>query len=326
MKFLDEAKVYIKSGDGGAGCVSFRREKYVEFGGPDGGDGGDGGSIYVEVTSNLNTLIDYRYQQHFKARRGQHGMGAGCTGAKGSSITLQVPQGTQIFYEDKTTLLTDLTKIGEKIILANGGKGGRGNTRFKTSTNRAPRYADHGILGEEMWLWLKLKSIADVGLIGLPNAGKSTFISVISKARPKIADYPFTTLVPNLGTVKVYDKHFVVADIPGLIVGAHQGIGLGHKFLAHIERCKMLLHLIDINHKDVVKSYSEIREEIIKYGHNIDNKKEVIILNKVDISSDKNTKQQIQNLKTATDKPVFIISAVQKKGLDNVLHEISKYI
>ena len=251
MKFLDQAKIFIQSGDGGAGCVSFRREKYIEFGGPNGGDGGKGGSVYLEAVENLNTLIDFRYQQHFKAKKGQNGMGSQMTGSKGDDIIIKVPVGTEVLAEDGETLIVDMVNPGQKFLIAKGGDGGRGNTQFKSATNQAPRYAEPGWPGEEMWVWLKLKVIADVGLVGLPNAGKSTFLSVVTQARPKIADYPFTTLHPNLGVAWVDNYEMVIADIPGLIEGAHEGVGLGDRFLKHVERCAALIHLIDVNN-DVV--------------------------------------------------------------------------
>src|SRR5207248_1699171 len=262
MKFLDEAKVYIRSGDGGNGCVAFRREKYIEFGGPSGGNGGRGGDVIVEAVDGLNTLIDYRYQQHFKAPRGTHGMGKDRHGASGKDITLKVPVGTQIFDEDRETLLADLTKVGEHVVLANGGNGGFGNAHFKSSTNRAPRHANPGQLGEERWIWLRLKLIADAGLVGLPNAGKSTFLSVVSAAKPKIADYPFTTLHPQLGVVNALAREFVLADIPGLIEGAHEGAGLGDRFLGHVERCRVLLHLIDATCEHAGQAYKTVRTEL----------------------------------------------------------------
>src|ERR1700733_7578087 len=261
MKFLDQAKIYIRSGNGGAGCVSFRREKFIEFGGPDGGNGGRGGDVVAECVDGLNTLIDYRYQQHFKAKTGGHGMGKNRTGANGASMVLKVPKGTQIFDEDNETLLADLTAIGERVVLAKGGNGGFGNAHFKTSTNRAPRRANPGLAGEERTIWLRLKLIADAGLVGLPNAGKSTLLASVSAAKPKVADYPFTTLNPNLGMVTIVRAGFVMADIPGLIEGASLGVGLGHKFLKHIERCKILLHLIDSTDPDAIKNYETVRQE-----------------------------------------------------------------
>jgi len=281
MKFLDQAKIYVKSGDGGAGCVSFHREKFIEFGGPDGGDGGRGGDIIVEAVPNLNTLIDYRYQQHFKARRGNHGMGKNRTGKDSPAIVLRVPIGTQILDEDHATLLHDLTRPG-RVILAKGGDGGFGNAHFKSSTNQAPRHSTPGWKGQERWVWLRLKLIADVGLIGLPNAGKSTLLSAVSRARPKIADYPFTTLHPQLGVVGIDDQEFVLADLPGLIEGAHEGAGLGHRFLGHAERCRVLIHLVDGTEEDVVTSYRTIRKELSAYNPTLAEKPEILCLNKCD--------------------------------------------
>jgi len=321
MKFLDQAKVFIKSGDGGAGCISFRREKYIEFGGPDGGDGGNGGSVYAEAVPSLNTLIDYRYQQHFKARRGYHGMGSNRKGAHGGDITLQLPVGTQIFLENNETLIADMTEVGQRILLAEGGLGGRGNTRFKSSVNRAPRRADTGLPGEEMWIWLRLKLIADAGLVGLPNAGKSTFLSVTTRAKPKIADYPFTTLHPQLGVVYVDKKEFVLADIPGLIEGAHQGTGLGDRFLGHIERCKTLIHLIDATQEDVVGAYHTIRQELTQYGHELDQKPELVVLNKIDALLQEEVDEKAGELEKVIGKKPLLISAVAKKGLDEVLRQ-----
>src|SRR4051812_7807423 len=266
MKFLDEAKVYIRSGDGGNGCVAFRREKYIEFGGPSGGNGGRGGDVVIEAVGGLNTLIDYRYQQHFKAPRGTNGMGKDRHGANGKPITLKVPVGTQVFDEDRETLIHDFTRLGEKFVLAEGGNGGFGNAHFKSSTNRAPRNANPGQPGDERWIWLRLKLIADAGLVGLPNAGKSTFLSKVSAARPKIADYPFTTLHPQLGVVNADGREFVLADIPGLIEGAHEGVGLGDRFLAHVERCRVLLHLIDATCEHAGKAYKTVRAELDAYG------------------------------------------------------------
>lgn len=321
MKFLDQAKVYIKSGAGGGGSISFRREKFIEFGGPDGGDGGDGGSVYVEVVQGLNTLIDYRYQQHFKAERGHHGQGRGRSGSKGADIILRVPQGTQVFYENQKTLLADLTELGEKILLAQGGQGGRGNIHFKSSINQAPRRADPGMPGEELSLWLRLKLIADAGLVGLPNAGKSTFLSVVSRAKPKIADYPFTTLHPNLGIVYVDDQEFCVADIPGLIEGASEGVGLGHRFLGHVERCKVLIHLIDGTEEDVVGSYKTIRTELEKYADELGSKEEIIVINKSDALLEEDLAEKKAALEKASGKDVLVISAVQKEGVTELLRK-----
>src|SRR6201997_3400556 len=282
MKFLDEAKVYVRSGDGGNGCVAFRREKFIEFGGPSGGNGGRGGDVIIEAVSGLNTLIDYRYQQHFKAERGVNGMGKDRHGANGKAIVLKVPVGTQVFDEDRETLIHDFTTLGEKFVLAQGGNGGFGNAHFKTSTNRSPRNANPGQEGEERWIWLRLKLIADAGLIGLPNAGKSTLLARLSRAKPKIADYPFTTLRPQLGVVSAHGEEFVLADLPGLIEGASEGAGLGHRFLGHVERCAVLLHLIDATEDDVVGNWRTIRSELDAYGHDLTEKPEIIALNKAD--------------------------------------------
>src|SRR5829696_2628922 len=278
MKFLDQAKVYIRSGDGGAGSVSFRREKFIEFGGPDGGDGGRGGDVWAEAVDGLNTLIDYRYQQHFKAEKGGHGMGRSRAGAKGKDAVLRVPVGTQIFEEDNETLIADLVKPGDRVLLARGGNGGFGNEHFKSSTNRAPRHANPGQPAEERWVWLRLKLIADAGLVGLPNAGKSTFLAAVSAAKPKIADYPFTTLAPHLGVVRLDTRSFVLADIPGLIEGASEGAGLGHRFLGHVERCAVLLHLIDITGEDPVAAYRVVRKELKKYHAGLAAKPELVAL------------------------------------------------
>jgi GTP-binding protein len=312
MKFLDEAKIFVKSGDGGAGCVSFRREKFIEFGGPDGGNGGRGGDIIVEVVPNLNTLIDYRYQQHFKARRGYHGMGKMRTGQDAEDIILRVPVGTQIFDEDKETLLFDLTTPGERVVLCRGGDGGFGNAHYKTSTNQAPRQAGQGWPGEERWIWLRLKLIADAGLVGLPNAGKSTMLAAVSRARPKIADYPFTTLKPQLGVVHVDEREFVMADIPGLIEGAHEGAGLGTKFLGHVERCRVLLHLVDGTQEDVAGAYKTIRKELKAYSKELATKIEIVALNKCDALMDEEIEEKAAQLKKA---------AKLRKG--QVVHRVS---
>ena len=283
MKFLDQVKIHVKAGDGGAGSSSFRREKFIEFGGPDGGDGGDGGSVILFAEENLNTLIDFRFQQHFKAEKGQNGMGKKKTGRNGNDLILKVPIGTQIFEEDNNTLIEDLRKVGQKIIIAQGGKKGLGNVRFKSSTNRAPRKKTDGSEGESFWIWLQLKVIADIGIIGMPNAGKSSLLSVLTKAKPKIANYPFTTINPNLGVTSYSDKEITIADIPGLIEGAHEGVGLGDKFLRHIERCKSLIHLIDITENDILENYLKIRKELSKYSNGLLKKKEIIVFNKIDI-------------------------------------------
>ena len=326
MKFLDQAKIYIKSGDGGAGCVAFRREKYIEFGGPNGGDGGKGGSVYFEAVENLNTLIDFRYQQHFKAPRGQHGMGSEMCGAKGEDVIIKVPVGTEILAEDGQTLIKDMVKPGERFLIAKGGDGGRGNMRFKTSTNQAPRYAEPGWPGQELWVWLKLKIIADVGLIGFPNAGKSTFLSAVTRARPKIADYPFTTLHPNLGVMWKNGYEIVLADIPGLIEGAHEGTGLGDRFLKHVERCSAFLHIIDGLEENVVKSYKTIRKELELYNKKLMQKAEVIALNKIDSLSAKEVSKKVKALEKETGKKVFAISAVAHTGLDEISGELLKYV
>ena len=326
MKFLDQAKIYLKSGDGGRGCVSFRREKYIEFGGPNGGDGGKGGSIYFTAVENLNTLIDFRYQQHFKAQNGQHGMGSEMTGAKGEDIIIKVPVGTEIVADDGETVIADMVEAGQTFMIAKGGDGGRGNTRFKSSTNQAPRYAEPGWPGVEMWVWLRLKIIADVGLIGLPNAGKSTFLSAVTKARPKIADYPFTTLHPNLGVAWVDNKEIILADIPGLIEGAHDGVGLGDRFLKHVERCSVFLHLIDATDENFVKNYKVIRKELELYERNLINKPEVVALNKIDSLTEAEIKKKLTAIKKVTKSPVYAISAIAGKNTLDCLREISQHV
>ncbi len=319
MKFLDLAKVYIRSGGGGAGCVSFRREKFVEFGGPDGGDGGHGGSVWAEAVEGLNTLIDYRYQQHFFAKNGQPGMGNQKTGKSGDDIVLKVPLGTEIIDEDEETVLADLTEPGQRVCLAEGGNGGWGNLRFKTSTNRAPGRANPGIPGVERTIWLRLKLIADAGLLGLPNAGKSTFLAAVSNARPKIADYPFTTLVPNLGVVGIDSKEFVMADIPGLIEGASEGRGLGIQFLAHVERCKVLLHLVDGTSSTITKDYRTIVTELEAYSDVLGDKPRIVALNKVDAMEPKQISDRRRALEKASGGPVHVISGVSGRGLQEVL-------
>ncbi len=322
MKFLDQAKVYVKSGDGGDGCMSFRREKCAEFGGPDGGTGGRGGDVVLECVEGLNTLIDYRYQQHFKAQRGHHGMGKDRTGAMGKDIILKLPRGTQVLGDDQETVLADLTRIGQRITLLRGGDPGRGNAHFKTSTNRAPRRADPGYPGEEMWIWLRLKLIADVGLVGLPNAGKSTFISVVSRARPKIADYPFTTLHPNLGVVRRHDDEMVIADIPGLIAGASEGHGLGVRFLGHVERCGALLHLVDVTQDDVVAAYATVRAELDAYGSVLRDKAEIVALNKCDALSEDAIAEKKTVLEKALGRDVHILSGISGMGVDGVMERL----
>lgn len=326
MKFLDEAKIYLKAGDGGNGSASFRHEKFIEFGGPDGGNGGKGGDIIFEAIPNLNTLIDFRYQQHFKAERGQNGAGRSCTGASADDLIIKVPTGTQIVAEDGVTILADLEHDGDKFIAAHGGQGGRGNESFKSSTNQAPRRADPGEPGEELWVWLRLKLIADVGLIGLPNAGKSTFLAAVSRARPKIADYPFTTLYPNLGVVHVDDKELVVADIPGLIEGASEGAGLGTRFLKHVERCSVLLHLVDGTAENVADAYLTIRQELKNYSTVLFQKPEIVALNKIDALTPELIEQKVSELKKASKKGVYAISGISKQGLAAMLREASHYI
>ncbi len=326
MKFLDQAKIFVKSGDGGRGCVSFRREKYIEFGGPNGGDGGKGGSVIFEAVENLNTLIDFRYQQHFKAPRGQHGMGSEMAGAKGEDLIIKVPVGTEIVAEDGQTVLADMVTPGQRFLIAKGGDGGRGNTRFKTSTNQAPRYAEPGWPGEEMWVWLKLKIIADVGLIGLPNAGKSTFLTSVTRARPKIADYPFTTMHPHLGVAWIDNREIVIADIPGLIEGAHEGVGLGDRFLKHVERCAVFLHLIDGSAEDVTTPYSTIRRELELYKSDLIKKPEIVALNKCDSLTEKEIKQKVKKLEKACGHTVYAISAIAKQGVTDCLRDVSQFV
>ncbi len=322
MKFLDQAKVYIRSGDGGAGSVSFRREKFIEFGGPDGGDGGRGGDVFVEAVQGLNTLIDYRYQQHFKAQKGVHGMGRNRTGAGGDDMVLKVPVGTQVFEEDGETLLADLTEIGQRVRLAKGGNGGFGNAYFTTSTNRAPKHANPGQEGEERWIWLRLKLIADAGLVGLPNAGKSTFLAATTAARPKIADYPFTTLHPGLGVVRVDAREFVLADIPGLIEGAHEGAGLGDRFLGHVERCRVLLHLVEGTSEHAGKAYKTVRRELEAYGHGLAEKPEILALSKADALDADALKQQVARLKRAAGRAPLVISSASGQGVQEALRAL----
>ena len=322
MKFLDQAKVYVRSGDGGAGCVSFLREKFLEFGGPNGGDGGRGGDVIVECVDGLNTLIDYRYQQHFKASTGVHGMGKNRTGADGKDVVLRVPVGTQIFEDDNETLIADLTEVGQRVVLLKGGNGGFGNAHFKTSTNQAPRRANPGQPGQEKWIWLRLKLIADAGLVGLPNAGKSTFLAAVSAAKPKIADYPFTTLHPNLGVVRIAERSFVLADIPGLIEGAHEGAGIGDRFLGHVERCKVLVHLVDGTEADVKSAYRTIRNELAAYSAELAERQEIVVLNKVDALDEADVKSKVAALKRLSKAEVLIASGATGKGVDAVLYRI----
>ncbi len=326
MKFLDEAKVYIRSGDGGPGCVSFRREKFIEFGGPNGGDGGRGGDVWIECVEGLNTLIDYRYQQHFKAKKGEHGMGSNCHGASGADAVLKVPAGTQVLAEDGETLIADMTEVGQRVRLAKGGNGGFGNAYFTTSTNRAPKHANPGLEGQEMWIWLRLKLIADAGLVGLPNAGKSTFLASVTAAKPKIADYPFTTLHPGLGVVRADGREFVLADIPGLIEGAHEGVGLGDKFLAHVERCRVLLHLVDGTCEHAGKAYKLVRAEIEAYGHDLADKPEIVALSKADALDPETLKSQTAKLKRAAGKAPLILSSASRKGVHEALRALQDAI
>jgi len=326
MKFLDQAKVYLRSGNGGPGSVSFRREKYIEFGGPNGGNGGRGGSVTIECVDGLNTLIDYRYQQHFKARNGGHGMGRDRSGAASPDVIMKVPVGTQVLEEDNDTLIFDFTEVGQKITICKGGDGGRGNAAFKTSTNRAPRKFEEGWPGEERWIWLRLKLIADAGLLGLPNAGKSTFLSATSRAKPKIADYPFTTLVPQLGVVGVQSREFVLADIPGLIEGASEGIGLGHRFLGHVERCRVLLHLVDATQDDIVGAYETIRGELGAYAEDLAKKQEILVLSKMDALDAIELKEKVKLLEKAAGKPVRTVSAVTGENMDDLLFAIMDII
>jgi len=324
MKFLDQAKIYIKAGNGGSGSASFRREKYIEFGGPDGGDGGNGGSVIVEAERNLNTLIDFRYRQHFKADSGKPGSKKNKTGGSGEDLILKVPVGTQLYEEDNNTLIYDLTKNKEKFVVATGGKGGLGNTRFKSSTNRTPRKKTDGKKGEEFWIWLQLKVIADVGIIGLPNAGKSSFLSKCTRARPKIANYPFTTINPNLGVLNMNHKEIVLADIPGLIEGSHKGVGLGDKFLRHIERCKTLIHLIDISEKDILGNYLKIRNELSKYDKKILKKKEIIIFNKIDLVDMNSVDEKLKQFKNKIKKNYEITSLISNENFEKIKKIIYK--
>ena len=324
MKFLDQAKIYIKAGNGGSGSSSFRREKYVEFGGPDGGDGGSGGSIILESERNLNTLVDFRYRQHFKAENGKSGSKKNKTGAGGKNLILKVPIGTQIYEEDNNTLIYDLTKDKEKFVVATGGEGGLGNTRFKSSTNRAPRKKTGGKQGEEFWIWFQLKVIADAGIIGLPNAGKSSLLSKCTRAKPKIANYPFTTINPNLGVLSINHKEIVLADIPGLIEGSHKGVGLGDKFLRHIERCKVLIHLIDISEKDITGNYLKIRNELSKYDKKILKKTEIIVFNKSDLINMNSIDGKLKNFKKKIKKSFEITSLISNQNFDKVKKIIYK--
>jgi GTP-binding protein len=326
MKFLDQAKIYVRSGDGGNGAISFRREKFIEFGGPDGGDGGKGGDVVVECVANLNTLIDYRYRQHFKAQGGVGGMGKNRAGASGEDVIITVPPGTQVYAEDQETLIAELMHAGDRFVLAKGGNGGFGNAHFKSPTNQAPRHANPGQPGEEMTVWLRLKLIADAGVIGLPNAGKSTFLAAVSAAKPKIADYPFTTLHPNLGVVRTPARDFVLADIPGLIEGAHDGAGLGTRFLGHVERCRVLLHLVDATQDDVADAYRTVRSELKAYGAGLEKKKEIVALSKIDALDAETLAEKAQALKGVARKKPLLLSAVAHRGVDEALAALAREI
>ena len=326
MKFLDQVKIYIKAGNGGDGSPSFRREKFIEFGGPDGGDGGNGGSVILKVERNLNTLIDYRYQQHHKAKRGDNGSGQNRKGKSGENLILKVPLGTQVFEEDNKTLIYDFIKIGEEFVAATGGKGGLGNTRFKSSTNRAPRKFTKGTPGEEFTIWLQLKTIADIGIIGLPNAGKSSLLAAITNANPKIANYQFTTLNPNLGVTSYDNKEVTIADIPGLIEGAHKGTGLGIQFLKHVERCKSLLHMIDITNNDIKKSYNQVKTELKNYSSQLSKKRELVVLNKTDLIDEKKVKDIVYDFSKNTKSEVITMSTFNKKTISKIKAKLISYV
>ena len=326
MKFLDQVKIYLKAGNGGDGSPSFRREKFIEYGGPDGGDGGKGGSVILKAERNLNTLIDYRYQQHHKAKRGDNGSGQKRTGKGGKDLILKVPLGTQIFEEDNKTLIFDFIKVGEEFVAASGGKGGLGNTRFKSSTNRAPKKFTKGTAGEEFTIWLQLKTIADIGIIGLPNAGKSSLLAAITNANPKIANYQFTTLNPNLGMASYDDKEVTIADIPGLVEGAHKGTGLGTQFLKHIERCKSLLHMIDITNRDLKKSYKQIKSELRNYSSKLAKKRELIVLNKTDLVDEDEVKKIVQDFSKNVKSEVIILSTLEKKSISRIKSKLISYV
>ena len=325
MKFLDQVKIFIKAGDGGSGSPSFRREKFIEYGGPDGGDGGKGGSVILKAEQNLNTLIDYRYQQHHKAQRGDNGAGQNKTGKGGENLILKVPLGTQVFEEDNKTLIYDFIKIGEEFVAAAGGKGGLGNTRFKSSTNRAPRKFTKGTAGEEFTIWLQLKTIADIGIIGLPNAGKSSLLAAITNANPKIANYQFTTLNPNLGVASYDDKEVTIADIPGLVEGAHKGIGLGTQFLKHIERCKSLLHMIDITNENLKKSYKQIKDELKNYSTKLVKKRELVVLNKTDLIEEGEVEKIVKYFSKNTKSEVIVLSTLDKKSISKIKAKLISY-
>ena len=326
MKFLDQVKIYVKAGNGGDGSPSFRREKFIEYGGPDGGDGGKGGSIILKSELNLNTLIDYRYQQHHKAERGENGMGQNRTGKSGEDLILKVPLGTQVFEEDNKTLIYDFTKPNEEFVAASGGKGGLGNTRFKSSTNRAPKKFTKGISGEDFTIWLQLKTIADIGIIGLPNAGKSSLLASITNANPKIANYQFTTLNPNLGVASYDDREITIADIPGLIQGAHEGTGLGIQFLKHIERCKTLLHLIDITHNNLQAAYNQVKNELKNYSPDLLKKKELIVLNKIDLIDDESVKEIINNFSKRINGEILTLSTFKKDSVAKIKAKLIQYV
>ena len=326
MKFLDQVKIYVKAGNGGDGSPSFRREKFIEYGGPDGGDGGAGGSVVLKSVQNLNTLIDYRYQQHHKAQRGDNGSGKKRTGKNGDDLTLKVPLGTQVFEEDNKTLIYDFVKIGDEFVVAKGGKGGLGNTRFKSSINRAPKKFTKGTLGEEFVIWLQLKTIADIGIIGLPNAGKSSLLAAITNANPKIANYQFTTLNPNLGVANYDDKEVTIADIPGLVEGAHKGTGLGIQFLKHIERCKSLLHMIDITNKDLKKSYQQIKNELKSYSSKIVKKRELIVLSKTDLIENDDVKKIIKDFSKYTKSEIITLTTLEKKSISRIKAKLISYV
>ena len=325
MKFLDQVKIYVKAGDGGDGSPSFRREKFIEFGGPDGGDGGKGGSVIFKAERNLNTLIDFRYQQHHKAKRGDNGSGQNRTGKSGDDLILNVPLGTQVFEEDNKTLIYDFDKVGDEFVVAKGGKGGLGNTRFKSSTNRAPRKFTKGTSGEEFTIYLQLKTIADIGIIGLPNAGKSSLLAAITNANPKIANYQFTTLNPNLGVASYDNKEITLADIPGLIEGAHKGTGLGIQFLKHVERCKSLIHMIDITNEDIKKSYKQVKTELKNYSSKLSKKKEIIVLNKIDLISKNKLKQIVDNFSKNTKSEIMTLTTLKKNSISKVKAKLISY-
>ncbi len=326
MKFLDQAKIYTRSGNGGAGAVSFHRAKYQEFGGPDGGNGGKGGDVWIEAVQGLNTLIDYRYQQHFKAETGVHGMGRNRDGRKGKDIVIKVPVGTQVYEEDNETLIADLTEVGQRFLLSKGGNGGFGNAHFTTSTNQAPRRANPGLEGIERTIWLRLKLIADVGLLGLPNAGKSTFLATVTRAKPKIADYPFTTLHPNLGVTSIDGREFVIADIPGLIEGAHEGVGIGDRFLGHVERTNVLLHLVSSLNEDMAEAYQTVRTEVEAYDEALGDRTEVVALSQADLVQGEERAEKLAQLRTACGREPLILSSATREGVDEVLRALAVHV